>query len=605
MFFFRYTMKSLLTKLNLVTYDLIEGIGFRFWFQLMEDEKITSISHCQYVLNYLQSLIDGISSNDGEGRIPRDDFDKNFNLVNDNSEVDDQNDVIVIVLVLGIKFWQNTIQNQSIKDLQHCKVIINYLQGFISDIRGKGNLKPEVLLESNIKCEEPVVVKVFNEDETDIYEDNGLANEDYDDLEHDEDFKPLKQIPKENHVKLKILKRKTEEDDSDPYEADEDNKSKRKEIVLNQIERARNRPRKEKLVITSKRESKTEGTKITKYEKNRAKTIVYCDYCDENFPSVYVTSQHVTIAHEEKIEEFDKKYKTFECYKPDCGKLYYTVKALHKHYREVHKENPKDVCKYARYKKNKNKNFEAFCQECNKSFKIETNYEDHMEEHKVGLGIKLFQCDICQKKFHYRIKLWAHLSTKGQSSAGDSNLCFECGEYFVNFCELKLHQQKHKKKLTYKIKKEKAQNEPQVPKKCFYCDLSFPGSRLFKHMYHEHDHGAVFCDVCGKKCWGKKGIEKHLPVHNEGLPFNCEHCGKGFKSRYNVERHIGTVHTSDSEKKFKCAKCGKGFNLQVNLEGHMNMHLGLKPFKCEFCGAAYQNKSNLMAHKRKSCKAIP
>ena len=39
-----------------------------------------------------------------------------------------------IVHVLGIKFWQKTVEKQKVNDIKHCKVIINYLQGFISDL---------------------------------------------------------------------------------------------------------------------------------------------------------------------------------------------------------------------------------------------------------------------------------------------------------------------------------------------------------------------------------------------------------------------------------------------------------------------------------------
>ena len=100
---------------------------------------------------------------------------------------------------------------------------------------------------------------------------------------------------------------------------------------------------------------------------------------------------------------------------------------------------------------------------------------------------------------------------------------------------------------------------------------------------------------------GQKELSRHVEIHNEGLNVKCEHCGRGFKSQRNLDRHILTVHTSDDSKPFKCLQCGKGFLTNSYLSDHMNMHLGLKPFKCE-CGAGYQNKSNLLAHKKKSCK---
>ena len=54
--------------------------------------------------------------------------------VQNSSEILDSDVVTIIVHVLGIKFWQKTVEKQKVNDIKHCKVIINYLQGFISDL---------------------------------------------------------------------------------------------------------------------------------------------------------------------------------------------------------------------------------------------------------------------------------------------------------------------------------------------------------------------------------------------------------------------------------------------------------------------------------------
>ena len=48
--------------------------------------------------------------------------------------------------------------------------------------------------------------------------------------------------------------------------------------------------------------------------------VVRCDYCDESFPSVYTASLHIDIAHPERKEEFDHKYKNYICVKEGCKK---------------------------------------------------------------------------------------------------------------------------------------------------------------------------------------------------------------------------------------------------------------------------------------------
>merc|ERR1712079_438060 len=82
-------------------------------------------------------------------------FDNNFSDIQDMNDLQDQDEVMVIVLVLGIKFWENIVQKQSIIVIKHCKVIINYLQGFIEDLSDYSKVGFDIQkTEKDIKCEE-------------------------------------------------------------------------------------------------------------------------------------------------------------------------------------------------------------------------------------------------------------------------------------------------------------------------------------------------------------------------------------------------------------------------------------------------------------------
>merc|ERR1712227_649490 len=107
--------------------------------------------------------------------------------------LEDRNEVMVIVLVLGIKFWQNTIEKQSINDVNHCKVIINYLQGFVSDINNKSvDEKLEIQqdpLDSIIKSEDTFLVDDdrFVDHESEASNDHDTDSNDYDNDEGADD----------------------------------------------------------------------------------------------------------------------------------------------------------------------------------------------------------------------------------------------------------------------------------------------------------------------------------------------------------------------------------------------------------------------------------
>merc|ERR1712098_574851 len=97
------------------------------------------------------------------------------------------------------------------------------------------------------------------------------------------------------------------------------------------------------------------------------------DYCDEQFISIYIASLHIYSAHKDRKEEFDKTYKIYTCGMENCGKTYYSTKSKVKHHREFHGILPR-------------KKLDLICQLCGKKYYHRNNLEDHLDEHKVGLG---------------------------------------------------------------------------------------------------------------------------------------------------------------------------------------------------------------------------
>ena len=49
--------------------------------------------------------------------------------------------------------------------------------------------------------------------------------------------------------------------------------------------------------------------------------------------------------------------------------------------------------------------------------------------------------------------------------------------------------------------------------------------------------GLYFCTSCGKTFKGKINITRHVEVHIEGISLPCQDCGKEFRSRYGLKRH--------------------------------------------------------------------
>ena len=82
--------------------------------------------------------------------------------------------------------------------------------------------------------------------------------------------------------------------------------------------------------------------------------------------------------------------------------------------------------------------------------------------------------------------------------------------------------------------------------------------------------------------------------------FQCYYseCGKTYKTRFNLRRHINSTHLKI--KGFTCPECNKPFVSKQNLKEHHYIHTGEKPFPCDEpgCLKRFRQVSQLSIHKR-------
>ena len=140
--------------------------------------------------------------------------------------------------------------------------------------------------------------------------------------------------------------------------------------------------------------------------------------------------------------------------------------------------------------------------------------------------------------------------------------------------------------------------------------------QLTKHIRIHRDEKPFECDLCDFMCrtgfkigirreyfWKNfifkpcirtsRALKLHQAVHTDEKPFECEDCGKKFKSKQYLNRHR-LIHTH--EKSFKCEDCGKCFLTKNQLKTHRRIHTGERAFKCEECGKEFTTKHILKQH---------
>merc|ERR1712051_76134 len=81
------------------------------------------------------------------------------------------------------------------------------------------------------------------------------------------------------------------------------------------------------------------------------------------------------------------------------------------------------------------------------------------------------------------------------------------------------------------------------------------------------------CKECGKGYSSKRGLDRHVKIHNGKLHF-CAICNKGFTDNFDLKRHTST-HKGPME------------NILSNLK-----------YSCDLCEAVFENKRLLGIHKK-------
>jgi len=229
------------------------------------------------------------------------------------------------------------------------------------------------------------------------------------------------------------------------------------------------------------------------------------------------------------------------------------------------------------------------CPLCDKNFKKEVRYKEHMDNHVIkqlncGCGI-LFK-NVLHKDFHMQV---VHLKEKIGCSY--TRCYYTCDTEQ----QLDLHVGIKHTKTVVDVKKI-------INIKTAVCDLcghkitsANADSLLRSHKVRVHDTVLLQCQFCDKKYNALKMSAHVKKVHVECI---CNICGAKVK---NLQVHVKTMHVADEQKKYKCDMCPKGFHERNRLENHkMNVHLKLRPYKCRYgCEFGYNDLSNRNAHERK------
>lgn len=201
-------------------------------------------------------------------------------------------------------------------------------------------------------------------------------------------------------------------------------------------------------------------------------------------------------------------------------------------------------------------------------------------------GVKIYECDICGKKFpNRRYRLTSHREIH---SLERNFICTVCNATFKTSNCLRNHSRVHRDRVHFcdlcpvKVKQK---NEMRIHMntihlqrkdyKCHICGKSYGRDKtLRQHLTYHANVKKISCELCNFKAITKAKIQRHMKTHTGERNYGCPICPKRFIYSYNVTQHVRNVHNKEKrrpidESKLTCSFCRKKFRKVWKVREHI------------------------------------
>ncbi|XP_052888656.1 zinc finger protein 431-like [Anopheles moucheti] len=227
------------------------------------------------------------------------------------------------------------------------------------------------------------------------------------------------------------------------------------------------------------------------------------------------------------------------------------------------------------YREEHNTNGYVRC--CDKQYFIRSYLVDH-----IGAHLGSIRCDICQKSYKTKRYLQQHMIESHSQAEDKPFKCTQCHMTYSKEHLLRAHRQMH------------------VKVQCKMCQKVLSNRNSLKvHIAQVHSgDGNQICATCGKMFRTKQAMDRHIKLHHQPQLVNWEQCGqcdKWFDCNQNLRKHIRLIH--DQRGSFPCDKCTHQSITRRALSHHKNrIHKQKQLFECENCGKMLNSKFSLREH---------
>lgn len=134
---------------------------------------------------------------------------------------------------------------------------------------------------------------------------------------------------------------------------------------------------------------------------------------------------------------------------------------------------------------------------------------------------------------------------------------------------------------------------PDLKYNCTYCHEEF--STIFQklnHMKNSCDEKKLNCDGCGKRFFSKVKLAHHLRTEKGLLKYECEICQKRCLNSMDLKIH---QRCHDDSRPYPCSLCPSAFKTSAARSSHMEIHSDTN-LSCQICGKTFKKRTVLARH---------
>ncbi|KAK3608651.1 hypothetical protein CHS0354_042659 [Potamilus streckersoni] len=221
---------------------------------------------------------------------------------------------------------------------------------------------------------------------------------------------------------------------------------------------------------------------------------------------------------------------------------------------------------------------------------VEVTPEAKAELEKIENKIGDYICQLCKEHYDDAFQLAQHRCSR---IVHIEYRCPECDKVFNCPANLASHRRWHKPRPNSLVKASSPANI--LPATVNPDQTNGNPSSLVdqSETVLPSEDGQYSCVKCGKKFKRRAYLRKHMASHDTEPSFPCQYCGKQFVNE-NLRAKHEFLHTSGN-KELTCTICNQDFSDKYTLEKHVGNHAN-DIYSCKYCDSTFCTSPGLTRH---------